>query len=289
MIDRFLHTFYRNLAKGEQMRVSVIPSSEKTELIYEPTSIFYKLILTIVVVVPLASMFFGFITWAGWMWFLFFLGCYLVTMYGVAIGDHRLFTHHSFVASRSLKWALGIASCFGWQGAPIPWKADHVYHHVKSDRESDIHSPHHKGSVLRGLIFAHFGWLFSGKKADPEIYAHDLLADPDVVLISKLYPVWLVLSLVLPFSCSEDGQVFSGVGWCVLQWYTMSRGVSIPSVMCLARRRMSPKTKVVITCWLQQFLEAKATIMVTTQYRVQPATLCGHGIGGSGLSSTHRM
>ncbi len=183
------------------------------ELVYKPISSIYKLILVTVVVVPLLGVFIALLqvwsNFAGWRDVSLFIMLYFCTMYGVTIGDHRLFTHRSFVASRPLKWALGILSCFGWQGAPIPWTADHIFHHTHSDTVSDIHSPHNEESIFRGLVFAHFGWLFSGKQADPRVYAKHLLTDSDVVLISKFYPVWLVLSLLIPFLIG---------GWTGLLW-----------------------------------------------------------------------
>jgi stearoyl-CoA desaturase (delta-9 desaturase) len=51
------------------------------------------------------------------------------------------------------------------QGPVIAWVADHRKHHAHTDEEGDPHFPHvghGDGFVgaLRGLWFAHMGWLF---------------------------------------------------------------------------------------------------------------------------------
>jgi stearoyl-CoA desaturase (delta-9 desaturase) len=53
---------------------------------------------------------------------------------------------------------------------------------------------------LRGLWFAHVGWLFTGYWSDPDLqrYVPDLLADRVLVAVDRLYYVWVLLSLALP-------------------------------------------------------------------------------------------
>jgi stearoyl-CoA desaturase (delta-9 desaturase) len=52
--------------------------------------------------------------------------------------------------------------------------------------------------VAKGLGYAHMGWFLADEKTNPERYAPDLLADRDLVRISRLFPLWVTLSLALP-------------------------------------------------------------------------------------------
>jgi stearoyl-CoA desaturase (delta-9 desaturase) len=123
--------------------------------------------------------------------------------FGVTIGFHRMLTHHSFRPNRPLKIGLAIAGSMAFEGGPIGWVADHRCHHRFSDQADDPHTPTRQvvgvTSRARGLAHAHVGWLFDHAPSSHERYARDLLADPDLVLIDRLFPLWCVLSLVVPF------------------------------------------------------------------------------------------
>jgi stearoyl-CoA desaturase (Delta-9 desaturase) len=132
-----------------------------------------------------------------------FLSFYLATGLGITVGYHRLFTHRSFRAVRPVKIALAIFGSYAVEGSVIDWCATHRRHHAFADQYGDPHSPHLaqapglKG-VLLGLWHAHSGWLFDDEATKPEEYAPDLLADPDIVRISKWFPYLTVGSFVLP-------------------------------------------------------------------------------------------
>ncbi|HET6876107.1 MAG TPA: acyl-CoA desaturase [Jatrophihabitans sp.] len=127
---------------------------------------------------------------------------YFGTLLGVTVGFHRYFTHGSFKATRGLKIALAIAGSFAVEGPPIMWVADHRRHHAFSDQDGDPHSPWRFGNtlpaLLKGMWFAHVGWLFGREQTNQERYAPDLLKDADLVAIERLFPLWTTLSLVLP-------------------------------------------------------------------------------------------
>ncbi|HET7487180.1 MAG TPA: acyl-CoA desaturase [Acidimicrobiales bacterium] len=142
---------------------------------------------------------------------------YAVTGHGVTVGFHRMFTHRSFKPSRPLKIALGVAGSMALEGSIVSWVANHRRHHVFSDRDGDPHSPHAFGTgvvaQLRGFAHAHVGWLFSTADSPPERYAADLLRDPDITLLSRLFPVFAVVSLAIPFLAGWglSGQLMGGV------------------------------------------------------------------------------
>jgi stearoyl-CoA desaturase (delta-9 desaturase) len=129
---------------------------------------------------------------------------YLLTGLGVTIGYHRMLTHQGFEAPAFLRALLLLIGCMAFEGAPIFWAATHIKHHAHSDEEDDPHSP------LHGFWHAHIGWLFHPERfPDPKVYAPHLLADPVAVFVDRFAPLWIGLSLLLPFLLG---------GWTGLVW-----------------------------------------------------------------------
>jgi stearoyl-CoA desaturase (delta-9 desaturase) len=128
---------------------------------------------------------------------------YVVVGFGITVGYHRLLTHRSFTTTRPFKVALAVVGSLGFEGGPIGWVADHRRHHAFTDRPGDPHSPYEYGdglrARLRGLLHAHVGWLFGTTRTPWSRYARDLLADRDIVVVDRLFPVLCVASLLIPF------------------------------------------------------------------------------------------
>jgi stearoyl-CoA desaturase (Delta-9 desaturase) len=128
---------------------------------------------------------------------------YLVILHGVTIGFHRLFTHRSFDAARPLKVSLALLGSMSFQGSIIGWVADHRRHHRFSDKPGDPHSPYWEGdrplTGWRGLWHAHSGWFYKNEATPRAEYAADLIADPDLVLIDRLFVPCCIVTLALPF------------------------------------------------------------------------------------------
>jgi stearoyl-CoA desaturase (delta-9 desaturase) len=125
---------------------------------------------------------------------------YLVTALGVTVGFHRLLTHRSFRTHPWLERVFAVMGSLSVQGSVLDWVADHRKHHAHSDAEGDPHSPHvGHGSGLRGLWHAHTGWLLETQgQADWKKYARELYEDPKMKRIGKRFPLWVVLSLLVP-------------------------------------------------------------------------------------------
>jgi stearoyl-CoA desaturase (delta-9 desaturase) len=127
---------------------------------------------------------------------------YALTLHGITVGFHRYFTHGSFKAKRPLRIALAIAGSMAIEGPVTRWVADHRRHHAFSDADGDPHSPWRYGEDVRaltkGLWHAHIGWLFDVEQTDQKRFTPDLLADRDIARISRLFPVWVAVSLLLP-------------------------------------------------------------------------------------------
>lgn len=133
----------------------------------------------------------------GLMVFMYFLTCH-----GITIGFHRYFTHGSFKAKRPLRIALAVMGSMAVEGPLVRWVADHRKHHRYSDHEGDPHSPWRFGetvpALMKGLWWAHIGWLFDEEQTDQQKYAPDLIKDPAIRRISRDFVLWTVVSLAVP-------------------------------------------------------------------------------------------
>jgi stearoyl-CoA desaturase (Delta-9 desaturase) len=140
----------------------------------------------------------------GWFDLGLAVALYVITGLGISLGFHRLFTHRSFRARRGLRISLAVAGSLAAEGSLISWVSHHRRHHVFADKEGDPHSPWTvrgpRFRRIRGLVHAHVGWLFSGDPSPDTRWSRDLLADRDIAVISRLFPLWTVLSLALPFA-----------------------------------------------------------------------------------------
>jgi stearoyl-CoA desaturase (delta-9 desaturase) len=127
---------------------------------------------------------------------------YFVSGLGITVGYHRHFTHGSFKANRALKIAMAVAGSLAIEGPVIRWVADHRRHHAFSDKEGDPHSPWRYGetlpALLKGLGFAHIGWLFDVEHTNREKFTPDLMRDKDIYRIEQLFPLWVAVSLITP-------------------------------------------------------------------------------------------
>ncbi|MGP3952747.1 acyl-CoA desaturase [Streptomyces sp. 7N604] len=133
----------------------------------------------------------------GLMTFMYFLGCH-----GVTVGYHRYFTHGSFKAKRPLRIALALAGSLAVEGPLVRWVADHRKHHKFSDAEGDPHSPWRYGetvpALIKGLWWAHVGWMFDEERTPQHKYAPDLIKDATIRAISRQFVVWTVISMAFP-------------------------------------------------------------------------------------------
>jgi stearoyl-CoA desaturase (delta-9 desaturase) len=129
---------------------------------------------------------------------------YLLTGFGVTLGYHRLLTHRSFQTHTWVQYTLAVLGTMSVQGPVISWVADHRKHHAHTDQEGDPHSPHvgHGSGIsgaLKGLFFAHVGWLMSEQgRAQRSRYAKDLLEDKGMRWISRHFIAIIVTGLVIP-------------------------------------------------------------------------------------------
>lgn len=131
------------------------------------------------------------------------LACmYVVAYLGLTVGYHRCFAHRGFKAGPTLRYLLGILGSMNVQGPLVFWVATHRRHHQFSDKPGDPHSPHLHGNSWRariaGFCYAHMGWLFAADLTNTALYGKDLLRDPAMRSVNRLYPVWALLGLLIP-------------------------------------------------------------------------------------------
>ena len=130
------------------------------------------------------------------------VGAYLVSGFGVTIGYHRCFTHRSFKARRGLRIALAVAGSLAVEGSPVQWVANHRRHHAFADREGDPHSPWRYGTdaraLLKGLLFAHIGWMLRRELSNRARFAPDIAQDRDLHVVGRLFGPLAAISLLGP-------------------------------------------------------------------------------------------
>lgn len=173
---------------------------------FEEMPVGQRVATVIVVLLPLVGL-----VWAmaySWGWGLtgvelsIFAVMYLLTGLGVTVGFHRYFTHKSFETGPAMKALLGVLGCMSVEGSIMRWVSSHRCHHQHSDTHDDPHSPHAHGSgffnIVRGFWHAHVGWMFEPIPHDLDRYVPDLRRDPIVRTVSGLFPLWALLSLVIP-------------------------------------------------------------------------------------------
>jgi stearoyl-CoA desaturase (delta-9 desaturase) len=138
----------------------------------------------------------------GWHDIIIAVVMYAISGHGVTVGYHRHFTHGSFKAKRGLKVALAVAGSLAIEGPVVRWVADHRRHHAFSDREGDPHSPWRYGetvpALIKGLWWAHTGWLFDVEQTPRGKYAPDLMADTDIRKVDSAFPALVAVSMLLP-------------------------------------------------------------------------------------------
>jgi stearoyl-CoA desaturase (delta-9 desaturase) len=161
------------------------------------------------------SVFFVHFRWglAAWL-----VGTYVLRMFAVTGGYHRYFSHRSYQMSRVPQFIMAFLAQTSAQKGVLWWASHHRVHHRNSDKETDIHSPLH-----RGFWWSHVGWVISN---DYDDYDEKLIGDfakyPELRWLNKyhLIPVvcfgaavlalgglgaflWgFVLSTVLLYHCS---------------------------------------------------------------------------------------
>ena len=129
---------------------------------------------------------------------------YLVTMFGVTLGNHRYWTHRGFEARFPLQVVLAVASGMSMEGDIQQWVLNHRAHHRFADVVGkDPHSPYEYSGWhgYKGLAWAQGIWLFFSYERPPGYATHrDLAGNRLVQWQRRAFPVLVVVNFLVPLA-----------------------------------------------------------------------------------------
>jgi len=208
--------------------LSVIPVADpiaQVPLALEPTrriTLGVRIANLVAVIVPFAAFVFAVASFWGrgfsWTDLGLLASMYVLTVLGITVGFHRLFTHRAFETNGVVAFVFGVLGSMAVQGRLFTWVAMHRRHHQHSDQINDPHSPHHEGAgasgLLRGMWQAHVGWLFRPKPLDLTHYVKDLDQRPSLRVVNRMFFVWVAAGLLIP---AAVGAILTG-SWAGAFW-----------------------------------------------------------------------
>ena len=190
----------------DQSAAGLDPQAAGKPLLDAPQTLAAAITMWIFVVVPMLCLIL--VVPLAWGWGVSALDlvmaavAYCVSGIGVTVVYHRYFTHRSFKARRGLRIALAIAGSLAIEGSPVQWVANHRRHHAFADREGDPHSPWRYGTspraLLKGLLYAHIGWMLRRELSNRARFAPDLAEDRDLRMVGHFFGPLTALSLLGP-------------------------------------------------------------------------------------------
>jgi stearoyl-CoA desaturase (delta-9 desaturase) len=146
------------------------------------------------------------------------LTLYVVRMFAITAGFHRLFAHRSYKTGRIFQFLIAFAGTASYQKGPLWWSAHHRRHHLHTDTERDPHSP-----ITRTLWESHVGWFLTREsQATDRKLISNLLKYRDLRLLDRFYslpPFILAVSAFLLGAALERYAPGLGTsGWQMLVW-----------------------------------------------------------------------
>jgi stearoyl-CoA desaturase (delta-9 desaturase) len=91
--------------------------------------------------------------------YIFIIG-YTGSTIGAHVGLHRLWSHGAFKPKKFVEFILILLSAGAMQGPALVYASAHYRHHKHTDEALDPHSPKKHKNKLKGLYWAHVGWMF---------------------------------------------------------------------------------------------------------------------------------
>jgi stearoyl-CoA desaturase (delta-9 desaturase) len=118
------------------------------------------------------------------------LGSYYIRMFVVTAGYHRYFSHRAYKTSRWFQFLLALGAQSAAQKGVLWWAGHHRWHHKHSDTTKDVHS-----AKLRGLWYAHLGWILRDEWTDTDAgLVSDLARFPELRFLN--HPAVAILPTV---------------------------------------------------------------------------------------------
>lgn len=118
---------------------------------------------------------------------------YILSIFTISAGYHRLFAHRTFKTGKVIKSILLFLGASTIENSALSWSSDHRMHHKHEDTDKDPYN------INEGFFYAHIGWIMlKSSKAAP--LAKDLANDPLVAFQHKYYYPIVLISNFIPFA-----------------------------------------------------------------------------------------
>jgi stearoyl-CoA desaturase (delta-9 desaturase) len=146
------------------------------------------------------------------------LALYVIRMFAITAGFHRLFAHRSYRTGRGFQFLMAFLGTASYQKGPLWWAAHHRSHHLHADTENDLHSP-----LAHSLWRSHVGWFLSrASGATDKTLVSNLIKYRDLRLLDRFYCVPPMLLAGATFLLGAVLQRYApGLGtsgWQMLVW-----------------------------------------------------------------------
>jgi stearoyl-CoA desaturase (Delta-9 desaturase) len=124
------------------------------------------------------------------------LALYVVRMFAITAGFHRLFAHRTYRAGRVFQFLMAFTATAAYQKGPLWWASHHRRHHIHADTEDDFHSP-----LTRSLWRSHVGWFLTrASLATDRALVRNLVVNRDLCLLDRYYMLPPALLAVAMFA-----------------------------------------------------------------------------------------
>ncbi len=105
---------------------------------------------------------------------------YVVRVFCITAGYHRLFAHRAFRVGRVTQFLFAFGGLTAVQKGPLWLAAWHRQHHRYTDSDRDPHSPIH------GFWWSHIGWVLSGRYGESHLeVVPDLARFPELRFLDR--------------------------------------------------------------------------------------------------------
>jgi len=146
------------------------------------------------------------------------LTLYIVRMFAITAGFHRLFAHRTYRTSRIFQFLMAFTGTASYQKGPLWWSAHHRRHHLHADTAKDLHSP-----LTHTLWRSHVGWFLSRNSQVTEWkLITNLSKYRDLRFLDRFYSLPPILLAVATFLSGLALQRYApGLGtsgWQMLVW-----------------------------------------------------------------------
>ena len=146
------------------------------------------------------------------------LALYVVRMFAITAGFHRLFAHRAYRTGRVFQFLIAFLGTASYQRGPLWWSAHHRRHHLYADTDDDLHSP-----LANTLWESHVGWfLHRDSQLTEWKYVPNLMKYRDLRLLDKYFmvpPIMLAAATFLLGAALERyAPALSTSGWQMLAW-----------------------------------------------------------------------